>query len=73
MRILTNCYGLNGSFIGLDSYILNIFSHLEPIWIYINNYMTSLLKLEIIVCFLTFIASLFRVTEEERLSENRSV
>ena len=35
--------------------------------------MTSLLKLEIIVWFFTFIASLFRVTEEERLSENRSV
>ena len=34
--------------IGLDSYILNIFSHLEPIWIYISHCMTSLLKLEIL-------------------------
>ena len=36
----------------IDSYILNIYSHLEPIWIYISHCMTSLLKLEITVWFL---------------------
>ena len=70
--------------IGLDSYILNIFSHLEPIWIYISHCITSLLKLEITVWFsgfyCQFIQGLLIVpvpvhcfsltfTEEDRLSE----
>ena len=40
--------------IGLDSYIPNSFSHLEPISIYISHCMNSLLKLEITVWFSGF-------------------
>ena len=49
----------------LDSYVLNSLSSLDTIWIYISHYMTSLLKLEITVCFLAFIASSFWVNEED--------
>ena len=49
----------------LDPYILNSFSYLDPISINVSQCMTSLLKLEITVSFLTFIASSFRVTEED--------
>ena len=48
----------------LDPYILNSFSYLGPISINVSQCMTSLLKLEITVSFLAFIASSFRVTEE---------
>ena len=49
----------------LESYILNSFSYLDPISINVSQCMTSLLKLEIIVYFLAFIASSSRVTEED--------
>ena len=49
----------------LDPYILNSFSYLDPISINVSQCMTSLLKLEITVSFLAFIASSFRVTEED--------
>ena len=46
-------------------FILNSFSYLDPISINFSQCMTSLLKLEITVSFLAFIASSFRVTEED--------
>ena len=49
----------------LDPYNLNSFSYLDPISINVSRCMTSLLKLEITVSFLAFIASSFRVTEED--------
>ena len=41
------------------------FYYLDPISINVSQCMTSLLKLEITVSFLAFIASSFRVTEED--------
>ena len=52
-------------FMCLDPYILNTFYYLDPISINVSQCMTSLLKLEITVSFLTFVASSFRVTEED--------
>ena len=49
----------------LDPYILNSFSYLDPISINVSQCMTSLLKLKITLSFLVFIASSFRVTEED--------
>ena len=49
----------------LDPYILNSFSYLDPISINVSQCMTSLLKLEITVYFLAFIASSSWVTEED--------
>ena len=49
----------------LDPYILNSFIYLDPISINVSQCMTSLLKLEITVSFLAFIAISFRVTEED--------
>ena len=49
----------------LDPYILNSFSYLDPISINVSQCMASLLKLEITLSFLVFIASSFRVTEED--------
>ena len=50
--------------IGLDSYILNSFGYLDPIWINISHFMTSLLKLEITEnVFSGLIVSSFRVTD----------
>ena len=45
-------------------YILKSFNY-YPISINVSHCMTSLLKLEITVSFLAFIASSFRVTEED--------
>ena len=46
--------------------LLNTFSYLDPFRLMsVNVHMTSLLKLEITVSFLAFIASSFRVTEED--------
>ena len=49
----------------LDPYILNSFSYLDSISINVSQCMTSLLKLEITGSFLAFIASSFKVTEED--------
>ena len=49
----------------LDPYILNSFSYLDPLSINVSQCMTSLLKLEITVSFLAFIASSYGVTEED--------
>ena len=49
----------------LDPYIQNSFNYLDPISINVCQCITSLLNLEITVSFLAFIASSFRVTEED--------
>ena len=49
----------------LDSYILNSLNCLNLIWLYISHCMTSLLNLKLQYDFLAFVASLFRVTEED--------
>ena len=49
----------------LYPYILNSLSYLDPISITVSQCMTSLLKLKITVSFLAFVASSFRVTEED--------
>ena len=59
--------------IGLDSYILNIFSHLEPIWIYISYCMTSLMKLEIAVWFSGFYCQFIQGNLRGLIIRNRSV
>ena len=48
----------------LDSFILNTFSHLDPIWIY-NSHCMALLRLKIQYVILASIASSFRLTEED--------
>ena len=51
--------------IGLDSYISNSLNYLNLIWFYNSYCFTLLLKLEIYCDYLAFIASSFRVTEED--------
>ena len=52
-------------FIGLDSYILNSFSYLSPIWVYVSHCMTSSLKFEITVYYYGFHCHFIQVTEQD--------
>ena len=62
-EISRNILRYEKNIMGLDSYILNSFSCLGPVWVYFSHCVTSSLGLQYI--FLAFFASSFRVTEED--------